>query len=420
MHSSIGQKLQQLLVFLSRIDTISVFFKKTKESRYSILLSCHDVDRAMIQNKINSSPLFIGLKTALQEKDISYYELSNPFGVLKSSRVVIGSLSFNYATLLIKIYSTLLSKINKRSPLDKRVELESYLYRRVLINLKINIVFAIDPPLGLCEAARSMNIKVVELMHGNNYSMSDEIFKEKFNRHDKTLPTDIVAFDDCTFSTLNNITEGKCIRTHNSINPWHNYCEDIVPVGNLNGEFKRKILVSLQWGYDGEREPLSNILDNGVIHSCLIKLIKNHDEMMFCIRLHPIQLIRPWYKKHRQLIFELSNMYENVEIEYASSAPLNILLKAVDLHITMSSSCTGEASNQGVPTLLLCPTLHEDGTNYGLFRELYSENSTLVEFGFLQYALIEDWVNTTDKKPRKDILCTKKELAPFYLDICEL
>ncbi|MCG9579476.1 hypothetical protein L1D14_25035 [Vibrio tubiashii] len=420
--SSLKNSIQKIFVFLLRLDTLSVLLNKHDKDKYCILLSCHDVDRALIQNQVYHSPLFMGLKVALKEKDISYYELSSPLGVLRKHQLTRGCLSFNYLILLIKVYALILSKLNKKTSLDIRVELEGFIYKRILKNLNIDIVFAIDPPHGLCSASRGLGVKVVELMHGNNYSITDEVFREKFNRIEQTLPTDIVAFDDCTADTLKVLTADKRIKTHNSINPWHNYCEEIVSINyhSVRNDFEKRVLVSLQWGYDGEREPLSNILDNGVIHDSLLSLIENNIDWMFFIRLHPIQMIRPWYKRHRQLIQQLSDTYENVEFEYASSSPLSIMLKKVDLHITMSSCCTGEAAELGVPTLLLCPTLEQGGVNYGLFRELKSDNSQLIEYGNLEYDSIEKWVSETDRLSYQLHTFSQKKLDSFYLGICEL
>ncbi|MGC9460078.1 hypothetical protein ACP45E_09745 [Vibrio genomosp. F10 str. 9ZD137] len=423
MLSSLKNKIQQILVFLLRLDTLFVLLKKHDKDKYCILLSCHDVDRALIQNQVYHSPLFMGLKVALKTENISYYELSSPLGVLRKHQLTKGCLSFNYLILLIKVYTLILSKLTKKTSLDIRVELEGVIYKRILKNLNIDIVFAIDPPHGLCSASRENGIKVVELMHGNNYSITDEVFREKFNRIEKTLPTDIVSFDDCTTDTLKVLTGDKRIKTHNSINPWHNYCEEIVSIDYYNSvrnDFEKRVLVSLQWGYDGEREPLSNILDNGVIHDSLLSLIKNNSDWMFFIRLHPIQMIRPWYKRHRQLIQQLSDTYENVDFEYASSSPLSIMLKKVDLHITMSSCCTGEAAELGVPTLLLCPTLEQGGVNYGLFRELQSDNSQLIEYGELQYDFIEKWVSETDRLSYQAHTFSQEKLDSFYLGICKL
>ncbi|ENQ3286661.1 hypothetical protein VCSRO184_2666 [Vibrio cholerae] len=409
--------LLKIYFILRKPDSLSVFFKIENTDDYNVLLSCHDVGRSVKIKDAFQSPLILGLKFALKNENFKYYELSNPFSVTKKNDLPKNILSINFTVLIIKFFSYFISMLNKQDTLAVRADLEHYLYKILIRNLRIKIVFAIDPPWGLCKAAHVMGVKVIDLMHGNNYSIKDKIFSEKFNRAERYLPTDIIAFDECTYKTLKELTEKTDIRVFNSTNPWHNYCDHIINdiEYNINSSYKRKVLISLQWGYDGEREELSGIIDNGIIHKAILDIINENDDILFFIRLHPVQLVRPWYFKHRDFIHYLSKRYNNVECDYASSVPLKKLLCDVDLHISMSSSCTGEAADYMVPSLLLCPTLQYGGVNYGLFRELNEKDNKLVQFGTLNKEFISNWIENTPVRNSGVESNSSMDLSGFYL-----
>ena len=267
---------------------------------------------------------------------------------------------------------------------------------------------------------------MVELMHFNNISSHDDIFTEHFSLPDELLPNVILSFDQCSYNTVSGLCEGRDIISYQTEDAWYNYLmfdkdKNNHELKSIISNFEKVILVSLQWGYDGERDRLSNIIPNGIVHPAIESLIQEScKDSLFLIRLHPIQMLRPWYRHHVEYIQALAKKYQNVEFDLSSNLPLHYILDDVDVHLTMSSSCVGEAAVAKVPSLLLCPSLKLGNENYGLFRELESEGD--VTFGELNKDYIQNWVNISCKQGSKDtynVEEVRNSLKAFYFDLIE-
>ncbi|MGK2231962.1 MAG: hypothetical protein ACI92O_001121 [Colwellia sp.] len=421
--------MNKILAMLKPLySSLKVFDNYPKvEADNVILFGCHDVNRSMIEKGECFSPILEGVKSLVEQDGFTFVNLTHPFAILNNKSIKGGSVTVNYRFLWMRIKLFLMSRVCKKDYETYRIELEEAFYNSMLTQLKPQIVFSLQPPLAFCRAARKMGIKVVELMHFNNISLKDKIFVKHLSIADELLPNIILSFDKCSYDTVSTLTQGRDIKSFYIEDAWYNYLKfkgkdskESEMVISLTGDYDVKVLISLQWGYDGERDSLSNIIPNGILHPQIEKVIsaEKNKNILFLIRLHPIQRLRPWYKHHVDYINALVSKFPNVEVDISSSVPLHFLLEDVNFHITMSSSCVGEAALAKVPSLLLCPSLHIGGENYGLFRELESEGG--VEFGVLDDIYIQNWLKKArvdDEHTNYDTDEIRRSLKEFYLNL---
>jgi hypothetical protein len=360
-----------------------------------VLLSCNDVDRGMQQDGLRFSPLLEGIRHLLDELGYRTVNLTHPYAMFRGSGVKDGALTLNHRTFALRLAS-LLSRSRDDHAGQKgarSVRFEMGLYRRLLVMLRPEAVVSIQPPLALCSAARELGIPVIEAMHGTNIALSDRIFANHMASPDSLLPTHVLCFDDVTHATYQAHCAGRDILPLRTVDPWMHVCQREYGLFHSAGPASRKsVLFTLQWGYDGEREALRNIIPNGILHPAVERAIAltagRNVRVLF--RLHPVQMNLPGYRHHRRHMESLITRFPHVEFQRASTAPLPVLLNEVSGHLTMSSSAVGEAAALHVPSLLLCPTLKPGGAHEGFFSELL--HSGMATLGSLDAQAIADWI----------------------------
>lgn len=382
-----------------------------------VLYSCHDVDRSMKEGSKAYSPILRGLREIYDELGFAAVNLTHPYTICPPESVLGGSYTVNYRTLWDRLTLIPLRLAAPERAERIRLDRETRFYKMLLRRLRPSLIMSIQPPLGMCAAARQLGITVIEPMHGTNFSTTNTIFTKHFSIDERYLPRIVLAFDDVTQNTLLSLTTRRDVRPFRTRDPWLQYNRLAkVRFGTYNQSSGRKtVLVTLQWGYDGEREALSNIIPNGIMHPALEGVFEAAPEVDFRIRMHPIQVNKPGYAHHRRYIEDLAARTPNVEVTEATSLPLPILLDASDGHITMSSGAVGNAADVGVPSLAICPTLREGGTQYGYFRELHTAG--LVTYGTLRRDDILDWVRNLpirDKSSSFDVEAAHLEDLEFH------
>jgi hypothetical protein len=372
--------------------TIWDYFPKIQD-HHPVLLSCHDVDRAMRDMHGRYSPILEGIRSVVNELGYSTINVTHPYAVFRSREIKGESITINYRSLLIR-FICIFRLSESRAKFRRKCEIR--LYSILLLKYSPRIIISIQPPAALCVAAKRLGICVVEAMHGTNISLSDKVFAASMSQPVDGLPDVILSFDDVSQNTLSVLCHGRAICTLQTRDPWLHLlrCQQVEKEISLSKPRleSKVILVTLQWGYDGERDSLNSVIPNGILHPALVDVfVKTREEnVRYLLRLHPIQMNAAGYSHHRHYIEALCKRYAHLDWEFATNTPLPLVLEGVCGHITMSSSSAGEALVAGVPTLLLCPTLHQGGENYGLFREL--ESSGMIFFGDLNAADICSWI----------------------------
>ena len=167
----------------------------------------------------------------------------------------------------------------------------------------------------------------------------------------------IISYDAVTHETVRALTKDRPIRALRAGDPWLIACRRRAVAPLVAGRRERRAIVTLQWGYDGERDSLTGIVPDGVLHSALEQAIADagSDGWTILMRMHPIQMNAPGYGHHRRRIQALAARHAHVEVAQASSWPLPLLMDEVAAHITLSSSAVGEATVAGVPRSCCAP-----------------------------------------------------------------
>ena len=379
--------------------------RKNKKQTPGILYSCLDVDRyASIHGKM-FSPLLASIHEYYKINFIAI-NVTHSISFYPSCKILNGHISLNFHIIKISLYHKLISilKTHKKSVVIEEKKKEQ-LYEFIIKSNNIKIIFAIQPPHELCVAAHNLSVKVVEPLHGMNLSVNDTIFRNTLQRVcDNRLPNFYLAFDRQTFTTLNIFLDGRTPKIFQIPHPWHVECnknfstliENKFESQQKFDGFDKIILLSLQWGYDGERDIFNGLLSNGVIHDAILEVIQKCPEFYWLIRLHPIQQKGNRYFRHRKLVYKLAQKFNNVEFDLATSLALPLLLNKVDGHITMSSGSAGEAAQLQVPSLMLCRTLREGGEMFGAFSNI--NNKDLISFQEPSPDNVCNWINQLGKR----------------------
>lgn len=366
-----------------------------------ILYSASDANRGLRGDEGYFSPILDPIQDYYHKNSYEVVNLSYPLSYYDSQDVKGGALLLNRAAIWIFIVS-----LAEQLALGKTAAAMRKSARRVLLLKKLigafepKLIIAFQATPELCQAAHELKISVVEPMHGMNLSPDDAIFRSTIvGIKSHSLPDAYLAYDDRTVETLRELLGKQEIGVFRVPHPAHITAHEIGKnslaggnfLGNLPKSNSIRILVTLQWGYDGERESLSNIIPNGVLHPAVERAIVENQNVIWFLRLHPVQMRSRSYGKHRQYVRTLSERYANVEWENATSLPLATLLANVQGHITMTSGSAGEAAIFGVPSLLLCPTLKPDGAHSGWFSELAHDG--MIEFGELESQYVLEWIS---------------------------
>lgn len=234
-------------------------------------------------------------------------------------------------------------------------------FSRVLERTSPRIIITIGGRPELFRAARTLGITSVELLHAHGYANFDNFF-ESIATIDQ--PDLIWALDQLSSDALRG--EGW-FRGETQVvgDPWKALSArmDVDGFSDLFFKFERlealasrRVLVTLQWPYSGNRPAYSGQLADGVLPNSLTSLFEYFSEdVLWLIRLHPVQRFssRRVYRVARARVSEVADRYPNVLVDTPSSAPLQSLFPIVTHHITMSSSTLLLSAERGIPTLAL-------------------------------------------------------------------
>lgn len=393
--------LAKLAVVGEVFVAVSRSSQKVEIGTRCILYSASDANRGYQGPDGFFSPILEPIQEYYKTKSYKTINLSYPLSYYHSNEVRGGAVLLNRQAIVILLIEFVEKWfLGKSLALQKKSNRRYLLLRNILSSIRPKLICAFQATPELCKAAHELNIAVVEPMHGMNLSPDDKIFQNSVIGIDiKALPDAYLAYDDRTYATLCEFLGGRKNAVFRMPHPWHVECQNtkshIINVMRSSVVFSTamatKIVVTLQWGYAGERDSLSNIIPNGIMHPSIEQAIVENPNVLWLLRMHPVQLRARGYKAHRNYVKALSKTHSNVEWQDATTLPLPTILANVQGHITMSSGTTGEAAIFGVPSLLLCPTLKPGEVHDGWFSELAEDG--LVEFGELKSECINNWIS---------------------------
>jgi hypothetical protein len=378
-----------------------------------VLLVCHDHDLGLTLNHQAYSPIIDSMFELLETHSIRCQRFALPFSILVGKHAYHHPSSANRKILFLKIITKIISFFNLTST---KAPLEELFYSQLFTMLECKCIMGIGLNASMCNAAKKQGIVSIELLHGFGLPNIPEYIRKQYR---DAPPQKIIAFDTLSSKTYTDFMDSSIIIQQ--MEPfWLNNVEDssfVLPFNTQN--YAKKILITLQWGYDHDHPSFENILDNGIISDALIKAIEHSQhEIFWSLRFHPIQLRNSRYQHHIQFIDNLIQKFSNCEWEKASSLPLPHLLEQCDGHISMISGSSYVAAFFGVPTLLLCPTLKKGQLHDDYFADLIASHKAtlgnMVESDILKWA-----INTHPLKKHDSLVTNPISITELITSIME-
>ena len=252
------------------------------------------------------------------------------------------------------------------------------MYSRLLRRTNPRLVFTMNLPPALPTAARSLDIPVVEVVHGKGYATIPwgwaDVEREQ-------LPNAAMTFDALSAQTFGKLGP-RGVRNFYVQDPWVKiFLDDPSSLPRewlwpreLSDGWDRVVLLTLQWEGHAARnpeEPSSNLLENTPFLRTLESVFdKTVGDTLWLLRLHPVQLRQARYGWMRQRLDRMGLGRPNLEWQRASTLPLPAVLQASTHHMSMRSGSTYEAAMMGVPTALISTTLNPGNSHSDAFSDL--------------------------------------------------
>lgn len=390
MIDNIKSLARKYLRFASQLKPHYFYSEISKIKRCDVLLFCHDVDRGLTLNGLAYSPLIDSIYEEFTRNKIKCQAISLPWSRLGLKNTVNGSLLFNcnYFIQLIK------RKIFKSKSFDA--------YDLIFKKTKARFVIGIGLPSDLCLTAKKYNIITAELLHGMGYRFVPWGWDQLTINE---LPSKVLVLDDVSKKTFQSL-ESKGLSVIKVPHPFYKKIIDPKYVFPVEWSYeekrdKKNIIVTLQWGYDGEVAELKGILNNGIFYENLEDLIKKRSDFFWHFRLHPVQMKGADFEKATSFVRDISDKYTNVVWKESSTAPLLSVASVCDAHITMSSMSCYDVAMLGVTSLVLCPTTRGGGYYNNYFSELVDDGYVIKNSFDLDF--VESWIDSAKRKSSRSL-----------------
>ncbi|MDC0101053.1 hypothetical protein OAJ39_01565 [Alphaproteobacteria bacterium] len=309
----------------------------------------------------NFAPMIDSIPSLLSDKrEIRFLTITTIGSLVKLPGRSRYDFFFRYFVLGEKILRKLGSFSQKSS------HVECYYWEKFLKRNNISKVFCIEPGQSFLKVCKYLSVEVCEVQHGVvgislEHMQKDDFYSDFFLSWDKRSGHNASkrSFGKTTSLTGCNMA----LHYYKSKNPKNLICR-------LDCKSDKKcVLVSLQWGLFGPHLYSELELEDSYLPINLLKYMANSkDRYDYIFRLHPMSKKSGEVNKIFSSLRDFG-LVENIdEFEMVSSISIFQQLEVVDLHVTLYSSVTIEASYFGIPTLLLDPALKKGGS-----REKYFE-----------------------------------------------
>lgn len=400
-------------------------YKGVRKSRsVDILFIRHDADCGYLYDAKHYSPLIDSVIYVADDIGLSCSVLARPFSAY------FGNKSFNHPFCLNKYFfkDAILLRLIKvffsESFYRKKCSIiKKKRWSMVLDYTGARNVIAIQPDPFLCASAKSKKVKVYDLQHG--------VISKEHNWYGRKLcleyaiselPDGILCWDNNAYNWLRLWGAARGVKPIRIGHPWFDRFLDAHPTDKLVADAqdcfksiddkKPTILVTLQWGlsglyYKGKRF-------NGLMCDSLVEVITNTSgDLNWLIRIHPVQLM----PKHKGAVYKkLSLLFgeaSGIHWDFPSYAPLPLLLKKVDLHITDMSSVVIEAASMGVRSAILSPHVWPGERLESLYKN--ERDAQLADVLGQDYGRILKWIFFNLKKERCCPYSPERDKLRFFL-----
>jgi hypothetical protein len=258
-------------------------------------------------------------------------------------------------TMYVKKKKTHLSKNNSQSSTDisdsTLKHFMKYSLKKALKEINGSLIISIGASQELLSAAHSLDIKVVEIMHGI-IERSQALNDWGSEKHEK--PDLVMTWDDhytriLLSAKINSVTLG--------------YPQKITPRSNERSSSEIRILVTLGHSDHDSKDPYGAL--NEKLVNQILQIMSGNVKIIF--RIHPV--ISSDAKQNKRLIKWLNKEFSNPEIHHPQKISLFESLEYVDVHLSKYSSSFFEAALYGIPTVFT-----DDVTGLNLPRVILESN----------------------------------------------
>lgn len=345
-----------------------------------LMLVRHDNNCGYLYRGVVYSQIIDSIVDDAQKNSIDSVTIAKPFSKYCGDKAYNMPFIFNWSFFLISFCSKVLKiAFGIKLSSEYREKATVKLWRKILMRVCPKIVIATQPCRYLCVAGKELGIKVYDYQHG--VISQDHLWYGKKMPNEmsfKELPYGILCWDEKSARSLNIWAEKRGVAVVVLGNPWVDRFldedpndvlvqEEIIKT-NLQDSAKPNILVSLQWGLVDNYYSGSNF--NGIVCDALMKIIaKTNHKYNWLLRLHPVQMHGPDKKYVQKKLNDFFGDMEGVQWEAVSKAPLPLVLKKSQLHITDMSTVVTEAAWFGVPSGILNPYLKQGERLENLYKE---------------------------------------------------
>lgn len=381
---------RKYLRFASQLKLHYFYSEISKIKRCDVLLFCHDVNRGLTLNGLAYSPLIDTICEELVGENIKCQAISLPWSKLGLKNTTTKSLLFNRNYFIQRI----------KNKIFKSKSFESY--DIIFKKSQARYAIGIGLPPSLCLSAKRHGVVPIEILHGIGYTFIPWGW-DKLDTNE--LPSKLLVLDDISKEAFKPL-ERKGVSIIKIPHPFYkkiinsNY---IIPSEWAYNEKhgSKNILVTLQWGYNGEQPELIGILKNGMFYEDLKILIEKRSDFFWHFRLHPVQIKGDMSNYAISFMKDFSSKYKNVIWEKTSAVPLASVAAVCDAHITMNSMSCYDVAMLGLPSLVLCPVTRDDGIYKDYFADLVSDGYVIKEKVNVNF--IENWLDNAKKKNSRSL-----------------
>lgn len=302
--------------------------------------------------------------------------------------------SINLAYLLARLFDAF---SGKRGEVDEGSHVFQ-LFRRMLIRVKPKALFTAGYLHPLKAAAESLGIPLIEVLHSRGYVDDPRIW---LTSGSPQLPTGVFSFDSISSTNLRQSFRKAGVEIFDIEDFAYNFFvhnSSLVDSESKLSDFEVYVLVTLSWGFAGEDKSRSNILSDGLLPNGLLEAVRlTRLTHSWKVRMHPVQVISPLklYRRQKKYLERLAKNYPNFSLDLGEERSIYEALTQSSHHITTMSQSVYEASQVGIPSLVLCKGIPSHSR---YFNDLESEG--WLEKGIDDHQVILDWISRT--RPRAD------------------
>ena len=370
-----------------------------------VLLICADGDRSYNYSGKKYAHLLDSVNELLMDAGLITITIADPYSNVYGKKAFGNVFCINGLMARSSIKYLIMKKI---STVLLSNELYINVWDKIVKKVQPKMIIGIQPCWSLCIAANQNKILIADLQHG---VLSDEGYYGMKHRNDfnqKGWPDWILCWDETSADWLKKNLQNR-VETRVIGNPWFSRfikseksdklvkeSSDII----INTKLERPvILITLQWG-------MSHYAENHEIGTslALVNFIKEKGEhFTWWIRIHPAQMQGENGKQFFKKLDALFYAHDNVSWQFATENPLPLILRYVDLHITLQSASTIEASWFGISTALL----HSRADlSYKYFKELVDNGTANIIAA--DQTEIGNWIEHKLKKRKTNHIISDK------------